>query len=95
MAKRAKRKAGAPLVTCEIDPPMFVYFSGEVLAERETFRRLAHRVVDLLVDNGQDKWLHQYVAENLAYIARDHVVKKVTDLVREVWTEGKKPNPDV
>ena len=87
MAKRVGRKGPAPLVACELSEFMWVYFSREVIEERETLRRLAHRAIDLAVDSGRDKWLHECVAESLAYIARDDVVKKVTDLVREVWAE--------
>ena len=47
-------------------------------------RRLAHRVVDLRVDKGQDEWLHDDVAESLACIARDRAIKQATDLVQEV-----------
>ena len=68
---------------------MFVYFSDEVIQERETFRRLAHRVVDLLVDNGRDKWLHEYVAESLAYVARDRAIKDATALVQEVLADDR------
>ena len=89
MAKAAKPKARAPLVTCEVDPPMFVYFSREVLAERETIRRLAHRIVDMAVDSGSHEWLGAEVAYSLADIARDQVINMVTDLIHEVRAEGK------
>ena len=87
MAKPGKRKGRAPLVVCQVDPPMFVYFSREVIKERETFRRLAHRVVDLAVDNGRHEWLRAEVAYSLGQIARDHVTKMVTDLVHEVLAD--------
>ena len=89
MAKAAKPKARAPLVVCQVDPPMFVYFSREVLKERETFRRLAHRIVDLAVDSGRHSWLRAEVAYSLSCIARDHVTKMVTDLVHEARAEEK------
>ncbi len=89
MAKRAKRKARTSLVVCEVDPPMLVYFSREVLADRETFLRLAHRVVDLAVDNGRHTSLRAEVAFSLSRIARDDVIKKATDLIHEAWAERK------
>ena len=89
MAKAAGRKGPAPPVTCVFGEFMWVYFSREVIQERETLRRLAHRAIDMAVDSGQDDWLHECVAESLAYIARDDVVKKVTDFVHEVWAEVK------
>lgn len=87
MAKRAKRKGLVPLVVCEIDPLMFVYFSREVIRERAMFRRLAHRVVDLAVDRGRHHFLGLEVAFSLSLIGRDHVTKMVTDLVHEVWAD--------
>ena len=89
MAKRAKPKARAPLVVCRYGEFVIVYFSREVIEDGETLRRLAHRVVDLLVDNGRDKWLHEYVAESLAHVARDRAIKDATALVHEVWAEEK------
>ena len=85
MAKAARRKAPVPLVVCEIDPPMLVYFTRAVIAERDTFRQLAHRIVDLAVDRGRLDWLRAEVADGLGQIARDHVTKMVTDLVHEAW----------
>ena len=87
MAKAAGRKGPAPQVTCQFGEFMWVYFSREVIADRETLRRLAHRAIDLAVDSGRDDWLLECVAQSLAYIARDDVVKKVTDFVQEVWTD--------
>ena len=84
MVRRAKGKAHGPLVVCDSDHCMFVYLSREVIAERETLRRLAHRVVDLAVDCGQQEWLGGQAAYRLSCIARDHVIKMVTDLVHEV-----------
>ena len=89
MAERARRKAPVPLVVCEIDPPMLVYFTRAVIAERDTFRRLAHRIVDLAVDRGRLDWLRGEVADGLGKIARDRVVKKVTKFVQEARAEGK------
>ncbi len=87
MAERDKRKERASLVVCKCDRPMYVYFSREVIEEREMFRRLAHRVVDLAVDSGQQRWLGGCVAFTLERIGRDHVIKMVTDLVHEVWAD--------
>ena len=87
MAERVKRKAPAPPVVIECHRPMFVYFSPEVIAERETVRRLAHRVVDLVVDSGYHKTLGTYVADNLRLVAQDHVVTKLTDFVHEAWAD--------
>ena len=84
MAKRAKPKARAPLVVCEFHEFKIVEFSDKVIEDGETLRRLAHRVVNLRVDNGRDKWLHESVANSLAHVARDDVVKQATDLVQEV-----------
>ncbi len=87
MANRAKRKARVPLVVCEIDPLMFVCFSRNVMREREMFRRLAHRIVDLAVDRGRHHLLGVEVACALSLIGRDRVTKMVTDLVHEVWAQ--------
>ncbi len=84
MAKRAKPKARAPLIVCEYGEFVIVSFSREVIEDGETLRRLAHRVVDLRVDNGQDEWLHECVARSLAHVARERAVKEATDLVHEV-----------
>ncbi len=88
MANRAKRKGRVPLVVCEIDPLMFVCFSRNVIREREMFRRLAHRIVDLAVDRGRHHLLGLEVAFSLSLIGRDHVTKMVTYLVHEAWTDG-------
>ena len=87
MAKAAKRKGRVPLVVCEIDPLIFVYFSREVIRERGMMRRLAHRVADLAVDHGRHYLLGLEVAFSLSLIGRDHVTKMVTDLVHEVWPD--------
>ena len=84
MAKAAKPKARAPLVVCRYGEFVIVYFSREVIEDGETLRRLAHRVVDLRVDNGQDEWLHDDVAESLAHVARERAIKEATALVHEV-----------
>ena len=89
MAKRAGRKGPAPPVVVKSDGFITVYFSREVIEERETLRRLAHRAVDLRVERGRDEWLHESVSRSLAYVARDDVIKTATDLVHEVLAEGK------
>ena len=53
MARAARLNAPAPLVACRIPELMMFEFSDEVIEDRETFRRFAHRVVDLLFDNGR------------------------------------------
>ncbi len=91
MAKAARRKAPAPLVACRIPELMMFEFSDEVIEDRETFRRFAHHVVDLLFDNGRDGSLSGDVADNLAYIGREQIIKHATDLVHEAWGEGEEP----
>ncbi|NIS79282.1 MAG: hypothetical protein GTO14_03470 [Anaerolineales bacterium] len=83
MAKRAKRKAPAPLVVLDSDYSLQIRFSRELQKEPETVRRLAHRVVDLLADSGHYEWLANSVAGDLTCIADDVVVNNLTDLVRE------------
>ena len=87
MAKRVRRKAPATpdIPVCEC--PMFIYFSREVIAERETFRRLSHRVVDLMVDRGQHESLIVSVAHILSCMGRDQVIKMVTDFVHEACAD--------
>ena len=74
---------------------MLIYFTRAVIAERDTFRRLAHRIVDLAVDRGRLGWLRAEVAYGLGRIGRDQLIKMVTDLVHEVSGEQKEANPDV
>ena len=88
MAKAAGRSVPAPPVVFERDEFKYVCFSREVIAERETFRRLAHRIVDLAVDSGRHSWLRAEVGYSLSCIARDHVIKMVTDLVHEARAEA-------
>ena len=87
MARQAGRKAPAPPVVFKRDRFMYVYVSREVIEERETFRRLAHRVVDLRVDRGLGKWLHETVGKSLAHVARERAIKEATDLVHEVLAD--------
>ena len=87
MAKRAKPKARAPLVVCRYGEFVIVYFSREVIEDGETLRRLAHRVVDLRVDNGRDEWLHECVARSLAHVARERATKAATAFVQEVLAD--------
>ena len=83
MGKAAVRKAPATpeILVCEC--PMLLYFSREVIAEGEMLRRLAHRAVDMAVDSGYHESLCGVLPFSLACIARDHVIKMVTDLVQE------------
>ena len=87
MAKPAGRNASTPRVIFKRDGYKFVYFSREVMAERETFRRLAHRVVDLFVDSGRHAVLGDYVGQHLAYIERENVIKNATDFVQRVLAD--------
>ena len=87
MAKRARRKAPATQDISVCECPIFIYFSREVIEDGETLRRLAHRVVDLRVDNGQDEWLHDDVAESLAHVVRERAVKEATAFVHEVLAD--------
>ena len=87
MAKAAGRKAPAPSVVFERFEFKYVYFSREVIAERETFRRLSHRVVDLMVDRGQHESLIVSVAHILSCMGRDQVIKMVTDFVHEACAD--------
>ncbi len=87
MAKRVRRKAPATpdIMVCEC--PMFIYFSREVMAEREMMRRLAHRAVDLVVDGGHHYLLGLEVVASISCIERDNVIDNVTDLVQEVLAD--------
>ena len=87
MAKAAVHKVPAPVVVV-CDSLLVVRFSREVIEEREMFRRLAHRVVEMVVDSGRHKLLRACVADGLAYIARDDLIKQVADLVHEVSAGG-------
>ena len=89
MAKAAGRSVPAPLVVFERDEFKYVCFSREVIAERETFRRLAHRVVDLLVDRGRHESLLVSVAYVFSCMGRDQVIKMVTDFVHEAWVDDR------
>jgi hypothetical protein len=64
-------------------------FSRELQKDRETVRRLAHLVVDLMADGGRYKWLADSVAFNLACLADDIVISNVTDLIRKARAAGK------
>ncbi len=89
VGKRAKRKAAAPPVVVECRRPMILCFSGEVMEERETFRRFAHRVVDLVVDGGHHGWLGTYVPDVLRLIEQEPVYQTLTNFVQEAWAEAK------
>ncbi len=89
MARRAKRNAVKPLVFFECGSAMGVYFSRALIEERETFRRLAHRVVDLVVDAGRHEWLAGNAAYSLSRLAEDDIVKTATKLVHDARAEAK------
>ena len=89
MAKPAKRKTVEPLVFCECDSAMLVCFSRALIEERETFRRLAHRVVDLVVDAGRHEWLAGNAAYSLSRLAEDDIAKTATKLVHDARAGAK------
>ena len=89
MARRAKRKAVKPLVFFECGSAMGVYFSRALIDERETFRRLAHRVVDLVVEAGRHEWLCGNTAYSLSCLAQDDIIKTATKLVHDARAEAK------
>ncbi len=84
-----KRTQREPLVVVDPVGTLEMRFSDELRKEPETLRRLAHRVVDLLVDSGRYEWLADSVAGNLVWIADVVVVNYVTDLIREARAGGK------
>ena len=88
MAERAKRKTVEPLVFCQCDSAMGVSFSRALIEERETFRRLAHRVVDLAVDAGRHEWLAGNTAYSLSRLAEDDIIKTATKLVHDARAEA-------
>ncbi len=81
--KRAKRKSSTPPVAVDPDCTVELEFTDAVTRDPETVRRLAHRVVDLLADTGRHDRLAKSVSNNLAYLADDFVVEKVTALLEE------------
>ena len=89
MAKKArikktkKRKQREPLVTVHPECDVQVRFTRAVIEDRETIRRLAHRVVDLLADSGDYDQLGDSISHNLFWMLDDFVVKNVTDLIDE------------
>ena len=87
--KRSKRKPSEPPVSVEPDCSVELEFTDAVRKDPETMRRLAHRVVDLLADNGRYDILADSVTTNLGYLADDFVVEKVTDLLEEARAAGK------
>ena len=88
-SKQDKRKSSTPPVTVEPGCAVEIEFTDAVTNEPETVRRLAHRVVDLLADNGRNDALAESVAGNLGYLVDDFVIDKVTDLLDEARAAAK------
>ena len=84
MAKRAKPKASAPLVFLEPDGVLHVWLSSGLNKERETLRRLGHRVVDLLADSNRCGGLVDTLGGDLGWMAEQFAAKHVTELVHKV-----------
>ena len=93
-AKRTKPKASEPPVSVEPDCTVELEFTDAVTKDPETVRSLAHRVVDLLADTGRDDRLAKSVSNNLAYLADDFVVEKVTGLLEEAIQGGEVVPPE-
>ena len=89
MAKRAKPKAPAPLVLLEPDGSFHVYLSSGLNKERETLRRLAHRVVDLLADSNRCRGLVDTLEGDLEPLCEGVIREYVTDLIGEARAQGK------
>ncbi len=87
--KRSKRTSSEPPVSVTPDCEVTLEFTGAFRKDRETVRRLAHRVVDMLADTGRYDSLAEGVTTNLGYLADDFVVEKVTDLLEEARAVGK------
>ena len=81
--KRSKRKASESLVHVDQQCDVSVRLTGGVGDEPETIRRLAHRVVDVLADNGLNDKLEQSVSLNLAWMVDEFVIDGVTALIHE------------
>ncbi|MCH7993295.1 MAG: hypothetical protein IIB57_02515 [Planctomycetes bacterium] len=87
--KRAKRKSSEPPVSVTPDCEVTLEFTGAFRKDRETVRRLAHRVVDMLADAGYYDVLATSLSSHLGYLVDDFVVEKVTDLLEEARAAGK------
>ena len=87
MGKRVKRKSPVTpdIAVCEC--PMFIYLSREVKAERATVRRMAHRAIDLVVDNGGHYGLGLDLGFYLSILTRHRAFRDITKLVHEVWAD--------
>ena len=81
--KRAKRKAPIPLVHVDQQCDVSVRLTGGVGDEPETIRQLAHRVVDVLADNGLNEQLERSVSNNLVWMVDGFVIDGVTALIHE------------
>ena len=87
--KQAKRKASKPLVTVEPECQLSIRLTGGVGDEPETIRRLAHRLVDVMADNGLHDKLEQSVSNNLVWMVDDFVIDGVTALIHEAQAAAK------
>ncbi len=83
LAKRTKRRSSKPPISVEQDCTVELEFTDTVTKEPETVRRLAHRLVEMLADTGQDDRVAQFVTDNLACLVEGFVIDKVTDLLDE------------
>lgn len=88
-SERAKRKASDPLVTVESDFQVSVRLADWVAREPETVRGIAHRVVDVMVDNGLHEDLEQSIANNLSCVLDRFAADGVTALIHEAQAAGK------
>ncbi len=82
-SKPAKRKALESLVHVDSQCDVSVRLTGGVGDEPETIRRLAHRLVDVMADNGLHDKLEQSVSNNLVWMVDDFVIDGVTALIHE------------
>ena len=87
--KRTKRTSSEPPVSVTPDCEVTLEFTGAFRKDRETVRRLAHRVVDMLADAGYYDVLATSLSSHLGYLVDDFVVEKVTDLLEEARAAGK------
>ncbi len=82
-SKPTKRRSSEPPISVEQDCTVELEFTDTVTKEPETVRRLAHRLVEMLAETGQDDRVAQFVTDNLACLVEGFVIDKVTDLLDE------------
>lgn len=87
--KRTKPGKAEPLVTVDSDCQVSLHFTGKLAEDPEIVRRLAHRVVDVMADNGLYDHLEQSVANNLSWVLDSFAVEGVTALIHEAQAAGK------